>query len=133
MSNKYTVCAPFQKDIRYIFKNFEEDVVKCVGFDNSIRSLLVHNILANIKLHFTVTSEKFRDSISKMIVEGSLKENQLNKETIRKLSLRTMSIPGHYDFKNIYLNHHFKISTGFFFKFYTFSLFLLNSIKAFNK
>ena len=48
------VSAPFQTDIRFVFQGFEADDIKnCKGFKNSIRSMLVDNILKNMNFDET--------------------------------------------------------------------------------
>jgi hypothetical protein len=108
--NRKTICAPFQKDIFYIFENFEENIEKSKGFTNTIRSLLVENILNHIKIYFAAQSENFNFSFSKMIVQAGIIDNKMDEDTFRKLSARLDSIKEetrHLDF-----DHNFKMSTG---------------------
>ena len=79
--NQEIICAPFQKDIFYIFENFGDNIESPYkGFTNTIRSLLVNNILNHIKLYFTVQSETFNFSFSKMIVQAGITDNKMDEE-----------------------------------------------------
>ncbi len=88
--NESALYAPFQKDIRYIFQNFEEDFENSIGFTSSIRSLLVNNILNNLNFQ-TDLNEKLSDRFSKIIMKYSFTNS---------------------DNYVIDLDNHFKISTG---------------------
>ena len=52
--NNY-VSAPFQTDISFIFQGFDVEIENCEGFKNSIRCLLVDNILKT--MNFDESSE----------------------------------------------------------------------------
>lgn len=110
------VCAPFAKDIRYIFQNFEEDITKSKGFTNTIRSLLVNNILENINMNFKIKSEEnVNEFISKDIIEAGLIDT--GADTVSCIS-STMSLSSSsaVDLKDINdkirFKNYFKVSTG---------------------
>ena len=54
--------APFQADIKFIFEGFNLDIKKCKGFKNSIRSLLVDNILKNMKFDASTDDDQVEEN-----------------------------------------------------------------------
>ncbi len=107
------MCAPFAKDIRYIFENFDEDVQKSKGFSNTIRSLLVNNIMNNINMSLKIKSEeKTNETIAKVIVEAGLTDSLIDSISTSTMSFSSSSFTELREPKKIQFKNYFKVSTG---------------------
>ena len=85
---KVNVSAPFQRSIAFIFENFHDGVVY---FSNTIRSLLVDNIVQN--LHF-ITKDEIKN-FKKLDFKNFIKKQNQQPEMPTQNSYET--------FKNDYL------------------------------
>ena len=56
------VSAPFETDIKFIFKNFDHDIENSKGFNESIRCLLVDQILTNLNINISNKPNDERDT-----------------------------------------------------------------------
>ena len=107
------MCAPFAKDIRYIFENFEEDIQKSKGFSNTIRSLLVNNIMNNINMSLKIKSEeKTNETIAKIIVEAGLTDSLVDSISSSTMSFSSASFTEQIEPNKIKFSNYFKVSTG---------------------
>ena len=66
------ISAPFEADIKFIFEGFEVETRNCKGFTNSVRSLLVDNILKNMNFNDSNENETndeqpFKDTLRNAI------------------------------------------------------------------
>lgn len=75
MKNDYIdfVSAPFQTDIKFIYKGFENDIKKCKGFSNTLRCLLVDNILKNMNFDASTEEEEvnLKDELRDRLVNNA--------------------------------------------------------------
>ncbi len=81
------VSAPFQTDVRFVFQGFEaDDIKKCKGFTNSIRSLLVDNILKNMIFDETNEDDDVTlKNVLKDVIESAATTKIAHKPTEQKI------------------------------------------------
>jgi hypothetical protein len=95
-----------------MFQNFEQNIEKSIGFSNTIRSLLVNNILSNMNLYLKSNDERLNDRFSKLIVESGLTDNRVDRTSGSIISLTDSSMSDFKDQSINNLNYIFKVSTG---------------------
>lgn len=82
------VSAPFEADIRFIFKGFEKEISKCKGFANSVRCLLVDSILKT--MNFDIYDEDLAEGESTeetSTIELPIKYNHIVESVVLKCGL----------------------------------------------
>lgn len=82
------VSAPFQADIRFIFKGFEKEILKCNGFSSTLRCLLVDSLLKTI--NFKINDEDLtetKNSEETCIIELPIKYNHIVESVVLKFGL----------------------------------------------
>ena len=81
-SEKISISAPFEADIKFIFEGFHDEIEKCTIFSNSVRSLLVDNIFKNLR---------FDPQKEDQIYEDDFEEDEDEPSTYRLLNIMRIS------------------------------------------
>ena len=89
--------APFETDIKFIFENFEAENRDCKGFKNSIRSLLVDNILRNMSFEEADDEDDLDDGVARNPLPPRPKIGNNHVSHLKYMLMEKNLIPGSND------------------------------------
>jgi hypothetical protein len=85
-NEKVSICAPFETDIKFIFEGFNDEISKCSIFSNTVRSLLVDNILKNLRFDPQNEEQIYDDDFEEDEEGESAVENKLSNIANKRFS-----------------------------------------------